>query len=116
MEHERGAFKVNRQRMHGAVKNGPVGLLAADRHAIKRCNAKKRGAGNLDTRLRLLKKYTVCQGRIHFFRPKIRQWRRLSAAKSEIIQRSHSVTVFQHRGMLLAIPLTQTAVGPFRSV
>jgi hypothetical protein len=33
-----------------------------------------------------------------------------------IPQRSHPVTPFVHRGMVLAIPLTQAAVGPFRSV
>jgi hypothetical protein len=73
----------------------------------------KWGAGNLDNRSYMLKKYTVCCRSIHFLGPKIRQKCRSFTAKSQIIQRCHTITPTVQRGMVLAIPLTQAAVGPF---
>jgi hypothetical protein len=92
------------------------GRFAVGFDLTKRCNAKKSNARNLDKRLHLLKKYTVCRGRIHFFGLKIRQRYRRFISKPQILQRSHPVIPIEHRGMVLAIPLTQAAVGPFRSV
>src|SRR5712664_3915539 len=37
-------------------------------------------------------------------------------ARDGIVKRSHIVTAMSHRGMVLAIPLMQAAVGPSRSV
>jgi hypothetical protein len=37
-------------------------------------------------------------------------------AKRRILQSGHHLTQSRQRGMVLAIPLTQAAVGPFRSV
>jgi hypothetical protein len=77
---------------------------------------KKPDARNLDNVPYLLKKYTVCRGRIHFSGLKNRQGYRHCIPKPQILQRSHPVIPIEHRGMVLAIPLTQAAVGPFRSV
>jgi hypothetical protein len=92
------------------------GLFAVEFDLNQTLQCKKSNARNLDKRPYLLKKYTVCRGRIHFFGLKIRQRYRRFIPKPQILQRSHPVILIEHRGMVLAIPLTQAAVGPFRSV
>jgi hypothetical protein len=95
------------------TRPGPFALDLAVNQTLQ---CKRSDARNLDNRLYLLKKYTVCRGRIHFFGLKIRQRCRRLIPKPQIPQQSHPVIPIEHRGMVLAIPLTQAAVGPFRSV
>jgi hypothetical protein len=76
----------------------------------------KNAAGNLATQSKLINNYTDCHSSIHFFCLYFRQKFQSGVALREIPQRSHLLSLIVAGGMVLAIPLTQAAVGPFRSV
>jgi hypothetical protein len=76
----------------------------------------KNTAGNLATQIKLHNISTDCHSSIHFFSLYFRQKFRSCAALREIPQRCHLLSLIVADGMVLAIPLMQAAVGPFRSV
>jgi hypothetical protein len=58
-------------------------------------------------------KQPICRQSIHFFGLKLRQELRSSFAQQQIQQWNQQDTTLEYHGMVLAIPLTQAAVGPF---
>jgi hypothetical protein len=96
MEHERGAFKMIRAR----------GVIPVIRN---------HNASNLDNVTPSPNEAPDCRESIQFFRLKFGQKTPLRAEKLDIIKQIQQLISFIRRGTVLAIPLTQGAVGPFRS-